>query len=253
MARPPAPSTEFDAPEFIAALRAGEDRAYRRLIRRFHGSLVGVASGVIGSRAQAEEVVQDAWLAVFTNISRFEGRSSLASWLFTIVLNRARSRIVRESRTVALPPVLDGIQGDERAVPQSQFLADGHWVDPPRLWNELDPEREIGGRQLWAHVQDIIETLPAGQKAVIILRDIEDRTAEEACGLLEISSENQRVLLHRARGRVRAAIDKLTDAPVVRRAAARDPSPGRPAGLRRIALALARLFQPPRKSLVACA
>ena len=93
MTSPPAPASEFDAPEFLDALRAGENRAYRALIRRFHGSLVGVASGIIGSRAQAEEVVQDAWLAVFNNIGRFEGRSSLAAWLFTIVLNRARSRI----------------------------------------------------------------------------------------------------------------------------------------------------------------
>ncbi len=229
MARPPAPPSEFDAPEFLDALRAGENRAYRALIRRFHGSLVGVASSIIGSRAQAEEVVQDTWLAVFNNIGRFEGRSSLASWLFTIVLNRARSRISRESRTVALPAILDGIQGEERAVPHNQFLADGHWVDPPRLWDELNPEREIGGRQLWAHVQDIIQTLPAGQKAVIILRDIEDRTAEEACALLEISPENQRVLLHRARGRIRRAIDELTGtpAPVARPTAIR-AKPSRP-------------------------
>lgn len=261
MAFPPAPASEFDAPEFLDALRAGENRAYRVLIRRFHGSLVGVASGIIGSRAQAEEVVQDAWLAVFNNIGRFEGRSSLAAWLFTIVLNRARSRITREARMVALPPVLDGIQGDEPAVPRSQFLADGHWVDPPRLWDELDPEREVGGRQVWAHVQDVIAALPAGQRAVIILRDIEDRTAEEACALLEISTENQRVLLHRARGRVRRAIDELTGAMEASRTTSQRPAPGRKAGgwkaggLRRTTVAwmiAARAWlQPPRKSRMA--
>ena len=101
----PASPSEFDTPEFLAQLRGGEERAFRKLMRRFHGSLVGVASSIIGSRAQGEEVVQDAWLAVFTNIARFEGRSSLASWLFTIVLNRARSRISRESRMVGLPSV----------------------------------------------------------------------------------------------------------------------------------------------------
>ncbi len=245
MSRPPSPASEFDTPVFLDALRAGDNRAYRALIRRFHGSLVGVASSVIGSRAQAEEVVQDTWLAVFNNINRFEGRSTLASWLFTIVLNRARSRITREARMVALPPVLDGIQGDEPAVPRSQFLADGHWVDPPRLWDELDPEREIGGRQLWAHVQTVIETLPAGQRAVIILRDIEDRSAEEACQLLEISQENQRVLLHRARGRVRRAIDALTAVPQPVRAAPQRPAPGRTdGGLRRLAVALLAWFIP---------
>lgn len=235
MMRQHADASEFDSPEFLASLRAGEERAYRRLMRRFHGSLVGVASGIIGSRAQAEEIVQDAWLAVFTNIARFEGRSSLASWLFTIVLNRARSRISRESRMVALPAVLDGAQADDPAVPRNQFRADGHWVDPPKLWDELDPERQIGGRQLWDHVRDVIETLPAGQKAVIILRDIEDRTAEEACALLEISPENQRVLLHRARHRIRSAIDTLTGGTEAERIAKARPAPGRPSSaLRRV-------------------
>ena len=237
----PFSAAEFDTPAFLAALRAGENRAYRAVIRRYHGSLVGVASGIIGSRAQAEEVVQDAWLAVFNTIGRFEGRSSFAAWLFTIVLNRARSRITREARMVALPPVLDGIQGDERGVPRSQFRADGHWIEPPRLWDELDPERTIGGRQLWAHVQDVIQTLPAGQRAVIILRDIEDRTSEDACALLDISAANQRVLLHRARARVRRAIDELTGAPAaLRRTAAQKARRDEGGTLRRLAQALWR-------------
>ncbi len=196
---------QFDTPEFLALLRAGDERAYRRLIRRYHGSLVGVAQGIIGSRAQAEEVVQDAWLAVFRSVERFEGRSSLAGWIFTIVMNRARTRITVEGRTVGLP----GLDGVERAVDTSNFQADGHWQEMPALWDVLDPERLISGRQLWEHVQEAIERLPAGQKAVIILRDVENRSAEEACALLSVSSENQRVLLHRARGRVRAAIDAL--------------------------------------------
>jgi RNA polymerase sigma-70 factor (ECF subfamily) len=237
---------EFDAPDFIALLRSGDERAYRKLIRRFHGSLVGVASSIIGSRAQAEEVVQDSWLAVLAGIGRFEGRSSLSSWLFTIVLNRARTRIAREGRLVALPAVLDGGPEDERAVPRNQFAADGHWVDPPRLWDELDPERMVGGRQLWDHVQAAIATLPSGQRAVIILRDIEDRSAEEACALLQISPENQRVLLHRARGRLRRVIDEITAAPVheakdAMRKAART-SPGM---LRRLASTMGVLFPAP--------
>lgn len=216
--------SEFDQPAFLALLRQGDPAAYRRLIRRFHGSLVGTASGIIGSRAQAEEVVQDAWLAVFSGIARFEGRSSLASWLFAIVLNRARTRAMREGRMVALP-ALDAGDAAERAVPLERFTPSGHWADPPRLWDELDPERMIGGRQLWAHVQDVIEHLPAGQKAVIILRDIEARSAEEACALLSITPENQRVMLHRARGRVRRAIEQLTNA----EQRARDrPAPAKP-------------------------
>ena len=242
MSKPPQTSSEFDTPEFLAALRSGQERAYRALVRRFHPSLVGVANGIIGSRAQAEEVVQDTWLAVFSSIGRFEGRSSLASWLFTIVMNRARTRIGREGRMVALPAVLDGIQREDGDAPRSQFSADGHWVDPPKLWDELDPERQIGGRQLWDHVQDVIQSLPAGQKAVIILRDIEDRTAEEACELLQISPENQRVLLHRARGKIRVAIDGLTGAPSSKAAPRPAATPRRPGAMQRLALRLVGLL-----------
>jgi RNA polymerase sigma-70 factor (ECF subfamily) len=234
---------DFDRPEFIALLRQGDAAAYRRLIRRFHGSLVGVANGIIGSRAQAEEVVQDAWLAVLAGVGGFEGRSSLASWLFAIVLNRARTRASREGRTVALP-MLEGGEGQERAVPIERFKPDGHWAEPPRLWDELDPERQVAGRQLWQHVQEAVERLPAGQKAVIILRDMEARSAEEACALLGISAENQRVLLHRARGRVRRAIELLLDgAPAAAAARSAAPAPKQARGemLRRLTALFARL------------
>ena len=237
----------FDRPEFLARLRAGDADAYRLLIRRFHGALVGTASAIIGSRAQAEEVVQDAWLAVFAGIGRFEGRSTLASWLFAIVLNRARTRAGREGRLVALP-ALDGAEGTERAVPLDRFRPDGHWSEPPRSWDELDPERQIAGRQLWQHVQAAIETLPAGQKAVIILRDVEGCSAEEACALLAISSENQRVLLHRARGRVRRAVEQLLDGrpAAARPAAAPATAPGATSARGAALRFLARLFAPRR-------
>jgi RNA polymerase sigma-70 factor (ECF subfamily) len=202
--------SEFDDPAFLARLRQGDQAAYRNLIRRFHRSLTSVAASIIGSHAQAEEVVQDAWLAVFSGIGRFEGRSSVVTWLFTIVLNRARSRATRERRLVALPAGLDGAEPGERGVPLSAFKPDGHWIDEPRLWDDISPERIVGGRQLWDLVQDIIEQLPHGQRAVLVLRDMEDQTAEEACELLKITAENQRVLLHRARSRIRQAIDVAT-------------------------------------------
>ena len=184
----------------------GDEAAYRRLIRRFHGSLVGVASAIIGSRAQAEEVVQDAWLAVFAGIGRFEGRSTLASWIFTIVLNRARSRAGREGAPGgAAGGWLARRRG--RGVPTSEFLADGHWREAPALWDELDPERVVGGRQLW-------DACAGGDRAAAGRAAGGDhparhggRSAEEACALLSLSPENQRVLLHRARSRVRRAID----------------------------------------------
>ena len=235
---------EFDDPAFLARLRGGDPAAYQRLIRRFHGSLVGVATGIIGSHAQAEEVVQDAWLAVHAGIGRFEGRSSLITWLFSIVLNRARTRASREARLVALPDMADGGEPGERAVPLSAFQPDGHWIEAPRLWDEVSPERIVGGRQLWDHVQEAIGRLPAAQRAVLILRDIEERASEEACTLLNISPENQRVLLHRARGRIRAAIDALIGAApaTVARAAPRHAA-GRGAGpaARFVAAAIRRI------------
>lgn len=205
--------TEFDRPEFLVRLRQGNENAYRLLIRRYHASLIGVAAAIIGSRAQAEEVVQDAWLAVFSGIASFEGRSSLITWIFSIVLNRARTRSAREGRLVGLPALLEGTEPGGRAVDTAEFQPDGHWREAPRLWDELNPERIVDGRQLWDHVLEAIEKLPTGQRAVIILRDIEGCEAEDACALLGISAENQRVLLHRARGRIRQTIDLITATP----------------------------------------
>ena len=213
-------ATEYDDPGFLARLRQGDPVAYRVLVRRFHGSLVRFAASIIGSQAHAEEVVQDSWLAIYAGVGRFEGRSSLVTWIFSIVMNRARTRVSREGRLVGLGALMEGTNPTERGVPLSDFKPDGHWAEVPRLWDELDPERIIAGRQLWDHVQAVIDRLPAGQRAVILLRDMEGRDAEETCAVLEISAENQRVLLHRARSRIRQEIDALTGTVPVKRAAA---------------------------------
>ncbi len=242
----------FDTPEFLARLRAGDETAYRRLVRRYHGAMVGLAQGVIGSRAQAEEVVQDTWFAVFRNIASFEGRSSLAGWLFTIVRNRARTRITSEGRTVALPEM----EGTGRAVGMENFTPNGHWAELPALWDEINPERIIGGRQMWEIVHETIQTLPAAQQATIMLRDIEGQSSEAVCDLLGVSEANQRVLLHRARGRVRAAIDVAMGTPQ------RQPRQVVGGGvvdvrgaIRFVSHALSAVlafFQPPRKLCAAC-
>jgi RNA polymerase sigma-70 factor (ECF subfamily) len=217
-------ATEYDDPRFLARLRQGDAAAYRVLIRRFHASLVRFAASIIGSHAQAEEVVQDSWLAVYAGVGRFEGRSSLVTWIFSIVMNRAKTRVSREGRLVGLGALMEGTDPAERGVPLTEFRPDGHWIEVPRLWDELDPERIVGGRQLWDQVQAVIDRLPAGQRAVILLRDMEGRDAEETCALLEISAENQRVLLHRARSRIRREIDALIGKePATRVAPARKP------------------------------
>ena len=212
-------ATEYDDPGFLTRLRQGDSAAYRVLVRRFHASLVRFAASIIGSHAQAEEVVQDSWLAVYAGVGRFEGRSSLVTWIFSIVMNRARTRVSREGRLVGLGALMEGTNPAERGVPLTEFKPDGHWMEVPRLWDELNPERIVGGRQLWDHVQGVIDRLPAGQRAVILLRDLEGRDAEETCAVLEISAENQRVLLHRARSRIRQEIDALIGMEPVRHAA----------------------------------
>src|SRR5262249_23742997 len=111
----------------------------------------------------------------------FEGRSSVVTWVFRIVLNRARTRATREGRLVGLPALMDGAPPGGRVVDLTEFKPDGHWVEAPHLWEQIDPERVVAGRQLWDHVMEAIERLPAGQRSVIILRDIEGCEAEEAC------------------------------------------------------------------------
>lgn len=236
-------ATEFDDPGFLVRLRGGDPGAYRQLVHRFHTSLIRFAASIIGSHAQAEEVVQDTWIAVHQGIGRFEGRSSLVTWIFSIVMNRARSRVSREGRLVGLGSLMEGTAPGERGVPASDFAPGGHWVEAPKLWDELDPERVVGGRQLWDHVQAVIDRLPAGQRAVILLRDLEGRDAAETCELLDIGAENQRVLLHRARSRIRKEIDVLTGAaPAIRTARSARPSgPVRGGtGMARLGHALAR-------------
>jgi RNA polymerase sigma-70 factor (ECF subfamily) len=206
--------TEFDAPEFLARLRCGEAQAYRVLIRHLHGSLTRFATSIIGSRAQAEEVVQDTWLAVFSGIGAFEGRSSLVAWVFRIVLNRASTRITREGCLVGLSALMEGTNSGGTAEDVAEARHCGHWSEAYRLWDEISPERICGGRQLWNHVTEAIDRLPSGQRAVIsVWRDTEGCEAADACKLLGIAAGSQRVQLHRARSRIRQTIDAVTGTP----------------------------------------
>ncbi len=188
-------------------LRAGEDAAFTELVRRHAPALVGVAMGFVGSRAVAEEVVQETWLAVIEGLDRFEGRSSLATWIYAILANKARTRAVREKRMVPLD-IPDGPEAS--GIDANRFGPDGRWRQPPALIDDITPERQVAGRQLADIVRDEIERLPPRQRAVVLMRDVEQIPGPEAAEILGISERNLRVLLHRGRLRLRQAIEEAT-------------------------------------------
>ena len=184
----------------VDRLRVGDEAAFRALVQRHHLRLLRLAESLTPSRAVAEEVVQDTWLAVVRGIDRFEGRSSVKTWLLRILVNRARTAGARESRSVPLDP-LPG-----PAVPGERFAATGAWATPPTPWAEEADDRVVAER-LAARVRASLSALPPGQRQVLLLRDVEGLPAQEVCELLGVSDGNQRVLLHRARARLRDILD----------------------------------------------
>ncbi len=185
----------------VALLVAGDRSAFEQIYRKHNASLIRVATGFVRSRATAEEVTQDTWLAVLRNIGGFEGRSSLAGWIYSILINKARTRAQRDGRSVSFDA--DG-EDDNLA---AAFDGRGRWKDMPELWEELTPERILAGRNVMDQVIAAIEALPPGQRSVIILRAQQGLEADEVCAALGISEGNLRVLLHRARLAIRAALD----------------------------------------------
>ena len=185
--------------DLLARLRAGDERAFVILVQRYHAAMFRLACSFVPNAAVAEEVVQDTWLGVLRGINGFEGRSSFRTWLFRILVNRARSAGERERRTVAV--------GDTGAtVAASRFDASGAWLSPPEHWME-EVEDRIEAGKLAGLIRTAIGDLPDRQRQVVTLRDIEGLTSEEVCGVLDISESNQRVLLHRGRSRLRQAIE----------------------------------------------
>lgn len=185
----------------VDGLRAGDERAFREVMRLYGGAMLRVAQMYVSSRAVAEEVVQDAWLGVLRGIGRFEGRSSLKTWLFRIVANTAKTRGVREARSVPFSALGD----DEDAVDPDRFLAPdarfpGHWASPP--------EGHLLTAETMRVVEHAIAQLPAAQRTVITLRDVHGLSSEEVRNALDLTETNQRVLLHRARSKVRNALEE---------------------------------------------
>lgn len=199
---------EPEAADLVTRLRRREPSAWREVVRRHHATLVALAAGIVGNPATAEEVAQDAWTAAVRAIDGFHGTARLTTWLAAIVLNAARTRERRESRTV----LVASFEGDGDPL-DGRFGDDAHWRTPPSLVDDLDPERIVAGRQLWDHVSEAIERLAPMQRAVLLLCDVEEVETAEVCRLLEITPQNQRVLLHRARTRLRAEVERLLAPP----------------------------------------
>jgi RNA polymerase sigma-70 factor (ECF subfamily) len=186
--------------DLVRRLRSGDESAFEEAVNTYHSSMVRLAQSFVPSRAVAEEVAQDTWLAVLKGIDSFEGRSSLRTWIFRILANRARSTGAREQRTTPVD------LSDEAAVDARRFDAGGAWSDPPAHWSDEVVERLSAGPFV-AQVRAILARLPEAQRAVVTLRDLDGLSSKEACDVLEISEANQRVLLHRGRSRIRAFLE----------------------------------------------
>jgi len=196
----------------IAALRRRDEHALGQLIERYQGALLRTAMTYVASLAVAEEVVQETWISLLQSLDRFEGRCSLKTWIFRILTNRAKARGVRESRSVPFSALqrLDD-DADESAIDPTAFdPSSQQWITPPQSWEAM-PEERVLAQETRTHIQQAVLGLPPAQRAVITLRDIEGWSSEEVCGRLNISETNQRVLLHRARSKVRQSLEQYFD------------------------------------------
>lgn len=203
---------KVDDSGLVQALQAGDERVFAAVMNYYSGSLLRLAMAYVPSRAVAEEVVQETWMGVFEGIDRFESRSSFKTWLFRILTNRAKTRGIRESRYEPVGLKASTTEVDEGpTLEDSLFVAEGsgkgHWKDPPQGWNPETPERMLLSKECRAAIEQAIEQLPAAQRQVMTLRDLEGVGSEEVCNILNISETNQRVLLHRARTKIRRELN----------------------------------------------
>ena len=210
------PQATREERHLLAQLRAGDEAAFASLVDRHHSSLLRLALAHVSDRSVAEEVVQETWIGVLEGLDRFEGRSSLKTWIYRILTNKAKTRGVRESRHSTFSSLgTSDDDADEPAVDPSQFRTSGHWVDYwatyPQPWDEATPEKLLLTKEGAGFLEQAIEALPANLRRILILRDVEGLESKEVCDMLGISEGNQRVLLHRARSRVRRALEQYLE------------------------------------------
>jgi RNA polymerase sigma-70 factor, ECF subfamily len=195
----------------VAALRGGDEAAFATLVDRYQATLTRLALLYVRDRAAADDVVQETWLGVLRGLAKFEGRASFKTWMFRILVNRARTRAAREGRTITFSALaMSEIETFEPAVEPARFRPDddrwpGHWAVKPSA--EDLPEQRLLADELVSRVREAVAGLPAAQRAVVTLRDIDGWTGDEVCRALDVSDANQRVLLHRGRSKVRAALE----------------------------------------------
>ncbi len=204
-----APATEAPADDIalIRRLLAGDEQAFVQLVNQLHAPMLRLARTITGPEG-AQEVTQDTWEAVLDGIARFEGRSSLKTWVFRILTNRARTWATREKRFTPFSSLEDADLGREPAVDPTRFTAEGDWVAPPVPWTAQSPEALLLRKETGTALAREIDALTPGQRAVITLRDVEGCTSEEVCEILGITEVNQRVLLHRGRSKLRSAMER---------------------------------------------
>jgi RNA polymerase sigma-70 factor (ECF subfamily) len=204
--------------QLVAAVAAGDEEAFVELVRTYGPTMLRVARLYVSTRAVAEEVVQETWLSVMTGIDSFEGRSSFKTWLFRILTNTAQTRAAREGRSVPFSALGNDELGDaDPSVAADRFRAQGerfadHWTSSPARWSEL-PEAMLLSQETIAVAERVVAALPEGQRAVIVMRDVVGWEAEEVCDILGLTATNQRVLLHRARTKVREALERHLASP----------------------------------------
>ena len=215
------PETASGEVQQVEALRRGDEEAFLALVEQYHSFLIRLAGLYVRNRAMAEDVVQETWLGVLRGIEGFEGRSSLRTWISRILVNRARTHAKREGRLIPFSAlVADEVGRREAAVEPERFQGNEdayphHWRVPPKGWGQ-DSETRLLQKETVQVVEKTVENLPEAQRTVITMRDVEGWTSGEVCNALEISETNQRVLLHRARSKVRAAVEQYCKGDEVR-------------------------------------
>jgi RNA polymerase sigma-70 factor (ECF subfamily) len=197
----------------LERLRQGDEAAFQVLVDRYHAGMVRLAMAFVANRAAAEDVAQEAWLGVLRGLPTFEGRSSLRTWIYRIVMNRAKTRGLRDGRTISFTDLgQTSAEADDTNESSEYFIAPGqaragHWISSPHSWQEL-PEERMLALEVRNIIHQEIAHLPESQRAVISLRDLEGWSSPEVCNVLGLSETNQRVLLHRARARIRHSLEQ---------------------------------------------